>query len=449
MKKAFTLFLVLVLIFSVCACNPAQLPNDDNRQDQSEDNQPSHTEDNQPSQTEDNQQTPNDNPVDAEYKLTVVDYWGYLIKPLDEYYKAGEEVEVTLAFLSGPSVGIELNGKYIGENADTRYDGAYPVITFIMPARDSILYTTQNGYIGFKSTFSRAGSGGDPDIRNNALNAGKLNDSNPCNLPLYKFDTLSDLEKFKSDFGGKNGFNYGWDEVPSLNEATKYYDEDFFERYTLVLVYVEASSGSYRFGFKNVTIQDNYLCIHVEQTNDPDVFTDDEASWFVTVVVPDDIMAKITELDADLLPYSAPLLVPDDFSFALTWGVYGISSYDSETGKMVKTSDTTNSEDYTTYCQLSDEDMEYIYNLIVALDVYSYPEEYDPQAGFSQPWRTLILTVRVDDEEHTIKAEYVSDMMFSEDEKGQLFLDTCEAISNRLELTRAWMGLPNYPTRYQ
>ena len=145
MKKAFTLFLVLVLIFSVCACNPAQLPNDDNRQDQSEDNQPSHTEDNQPSQTEDNQQTPNDNPVDAEYKLTVIDYWGYLIKPLDEYYKAGEEVEVTLAFLSGPSVGIELNGKYIGE---TRYDGAYPVITFIMPARDSILYTTQNGHIG-------------------------------------------------------------------------------------------------------------------------------------------------------------------------------------------------------------------------------------------------------------------------------------------------------------
>ena len=142
MKKAFTLFLVLVLIFSVCACNPARLPNDDNRQEQ--------TEGDQPSQTEDNQQTPNDNPVDAEYKLTVVDYWGYLIKPLDEYYKAGEEVEVTLAFLSGPSVGIELNGEYIGETiGEPRYDErGYPVITFVMPARDSILYTTQNGHIG-------------------------------------------------------------------------------------------------------------------------------------------------------------------------------------------------------------------------------------------------------------------------------------------------------------
>lgn len=142
MKKALTLLLVLVLIFSVCACNPAQLPNNDNRQDQ--------TEGDQPSQTEDDQQTTTDNLVDAMYKLTVVDHWGYLIKPLDEYYKAGEEVEVTLAFLSGPSVGIELNGEYIGETiGEPRYDeGGYPVITFIMPARDSILYTTQNGHIG-------------------------------------------------------------------------------------------------------------------------------------------------------------------------------------------------------------------------------------------------------------------------------------------------------------
>ena len=141
MKKALTLLLVLVLIFSVCACNPAQLPNDDNRQDQTEGDQPSQTED---------QQTTTDNLVDAMYKLTVVDHWGYLIKPLDEYYKAGEEVEVTLAFLSGPSVGIELNGEYIGETiGEPRYDeGGYPVITFIMPARDSILYTTQNGHIG-------------------------------------------------------------------------------------------------------------------------------------------------------------------------------------------------------------------------------------------------------------------------------------------------------------
>ena len=285
MKKLVAFIMVLILIFSMCSCNNTQLSDDDNKQ----------------SPSESNQQTPNDDdPADTKYKLTVIDYWGYLVKPLDEYCKAGEEVEVTLAFLSGPSVGIELNGEYIGENADTKYDGVYPIITFTMPTKDSVLYTTQNGNIGFKSTFSRAGSGRDPDIWNNALNASKLNDNNPWNLPIYKFDTLSDLEKFKSDFGGENGFNYGWDEVPSLNDATKNYDEYFFERYTLMLVYVEANSGSYRFGFKDVTIDGSYLCIHVEQTNNPQVWTDDMAGWFITVAVPDSMVANITEFDADL-----------------------------------------------------------------------------------------------------------------------------------------------------
>lgn len=237
--------------------------------------------------------------TNAKYRLTVIDYWGYLIKPLDEYYKAGEEVEVTLAFLSGPSVGIELNGEYICENADTKYDGAYPIITFTMPEKDSVLYTTQNGNIGFLSTFSHAGSG-IQNIYDNALNANKFGESTPRNLPIYKFDTLSDLEKFKSDFGGENGFNYGWDEVKSLNDATKNYDEYFFERYTLMLVYIEANSGSYRFGFKDVTIDGSYLCVHVEQTNNPEVFTDDMAGWFITVAIPDSMVTNITEFDANL-----------------------------------------------------------------------------------------------------------------------------------------------------
>ena len=433
MKKIFALVLFLTLIFSMCACNNTQLPDDDTKQ----------------SQSETNQQIPNDDdPTDTKYKLTVIDYWGYLVKPLDEYYKAGEEVEVTLAFLSGPSVGIELNGEYIGENADTKYDGVYPIIAFTMPAKDSVLYTTQNGNIGFLSKFSRAGYG-IPNIYENALNASKLGESNPRNLPIYKFDTLSDLEKFKSDFGGENGFNYGWDEVPSLNDATKNYDEDFFERYTLMLVYVEASSGSYRFGFKDVTIDGNDFCIHVEQTNNPQGGTEDEAAWFITVAVPDSMVANITEFDADMVSNMNCLVDLDDFSFALTWGVFGISSYDSHTGKLVKTTDATNPEDYITNYQLTDTQKWYIYSWIYALDVYSYPDIYELQTPPSDPVGTLILTVRVGDEEKTIKAEHVSLFFDTENEKEQRFFDTCNAISDLLEATDEWKALPDFENFYE
>ena len=285
MKKLVALIMVLILIFSVCACNKAQLPANDNQQ----------------SSSDENQQSSNDNIFsDVKYKLTVIDYWGYLIKPLNEYYKEGEEVEVTLAFLSGPSIGIELNGEYIGENADTRHDGVYPIISFTMPAKDSVLYTTQNGNIGFLSTFSRAGYG-IPNIYDSALNASKLGESDYPNLPIYKFDTLSDLEKFKSDFGGENGFTNVWDEVSSLNDATKNYNEDFFEKYSLMLIYITASSGSYRFGFKDITIDGDCLCVRVEQTNNPEFFTCDMAGWFITVTIPDSMVANITEFNAVLI----------------------------------------------------------------------------------------------------------------------------------------------------
>ncbi len=266
MKKIIALFLSIILIFSLFACNF---------------------------------------PTSQKYKLTVYDFWGYLVEPLDEYYEAGEEVKVTLAFLSGPSVGIKLNGEYIGENTDTEYDGACPIITFTMPAKDSVLYTTQNGHIGFG-----------PTPRDDGLNANQLS-------------------------------------------------------------------------------------------------------------------------------------VPDDFSFALTWNVFGVSSYDSQTGKLVKTTDATNPDDYVTYYELTDLDKEYIYSMIVALDVNSYPDVYDPQNGCSKPSATLILTVRLNGTAKTVESKNISLSFFSDDERGQLFLDTCEAISNVLESTDEWKALPEYEVLYE
>lgn len=144
-----------------------------------------------------------------------------------------------------------------------------------------------------------------------------------------------------------------------------------------------------------------------------------------------------------------PTAVPEDFSFALTWNTYGISSYDSQTGKLVKTTDATNPDDYVTYYQLTDEDKEYIYDLLVSLDVTSYPDVYNPQPDvMSEPSMTLILTVRINGETKTIKAEDIAFFTRSADEKGKQFLDTCEAISDRLEATEEWKALPDYENLY-
>ena len=145
----------------------------------------------------------------------------------------------------------------------------------------------------------------------------------------------------------------------------------------------------------------------------------------------------------------APVEIPEDFSFALVWNCYGISSYDSQTGKLVKATDATNPEDYITYYQLTDEDKEYIYNLLVSLDAKSYPDIYDPKSGMSEPPMTLILTVRENGEVKTIKAENISLTFKSEDEKGQVFLSVCGEICRLLTTTDEWKALPAYEKLYE
>ncbi len=141
--------------------------------------------------------------------------------------------------------------------------------------------------------------------------------------------------------------------------------------------------------------------------------------------------------------------VPEDFSFALTWNCYGVSSYDSQTGKLVKTTDATNPDDYVTKYQLTDEDKENIYNLLESLDVNSFPDVYTPNNGMSKPSMTLVLTVRINGTVKTITAENIAFSFVSEDEKGQQFLSVCEAISNRLTATEEWKALPDYEVLYE
>ena len=141
--------------------------------------------------------------------------------------------------------------------------------------------------------------------------------------------------------------------------------------------------------------------------------------------------------------------VPEDFSFALTWGAYGISSYDSKTGRLVKTDDATEPENYVTSHTLSDAEKAYIYETILALDIASYPEEYDPHRGvMSSPSMTLVLTVEMNGTEKTVRAEKICMSFESEDKQGQRFLSACRVISEMLMATPEWNALPDYEHYY-
>ncbi len=111
--------------------------------------------------------------------------------------------------------------------------------------------------------------------------------------------------------------------------------------------------------------------------------------------------------------------MPDDFSFSIIWGCYGDCSYDSESGKLVKSYASGNGglegDDYTAFVKLSEEDLRTAYRLLFCdIDITEYPDSYDPfnppgeTALVSMPHERLSITVRANGETKTVTCEQLS-----------------------------------------
>ena len=153
------------------------------------------------------------------------------------------------------------------------------------------------------TTVSEIGVSRIETLYSGALNADDLLGYGDRHFPIYKFDTLEELTQFKDSLENPERLStslYKYDGIPSFNEATEQYDETFFSENALLLVYVGASSGTYRFAVDAITGDGGSLCVHIAETTHAEIVTDDTSGWFITVAIPDSAAAGYTEFDAVL-----------------------------------------------------------------------------------------------------------------------------------------------------
>ena len=141
--------------------------------------------------------------------------------------------------------------------------------------------------------------------------------------------------------------------------------------------------------------------------------------------------------------------ISENFDFSLQWNTYGVSSYDSSTGKLIKTNDATHPELYETELILNDDKKEEIRKLISGLDFEKYPENYSLPNSRSIPPMTLCLVVDTENEHYVINAENIAQSFESDDPDAQKFLDVCSGIIDILTSTDEWMSLPDYEFLYE
>lgn len=122
--------------------------------------------------------------------------------------------------------------------------------------------------------------------------------SSERHLPVYVLRSKEDLDWFREEFGDEFTMDKGYDEMPSFDEVTAEYDDAFFEKHSVLLAYITASSGSFRYDVESVDLKDFALCMNVYQTNDPEVYTADMSGWFILAELDTGVVARCTSFDA-------------------------------------------------------------------------------------------------------------------------------------------------------
>ncbi len=132
------------------------------------------------------------------------------------------------------------------------------------------------------------------------LNADKLYISSVQHLPIYKFESRKEIERFIVTNGDKISLDSGWDEIPSVKTVLAQYDEAFFEENVLFAVFVQCADCTHRFAIDNVYNDGTNFTIHVKQTNHPQMVAEMVAGWMLTYTAKKEDIKTCTQFDADL-----------------------------------------------------------------------------------------------------------------------------------------------------
>ncbi|MBQ8994719.1 MAG: hypothetical protein IJ091_02780 [Oscillospiraceae bacterium] len=201
-------------------------------------------------------------------------------------------------------------------------------------------------------TVAYANYADDPLMLSKCLNGESVR-SDPANhIPVYRIEDTSELSSFVKDFHNIFTLDHGYNEVSSFADATLPYDDNFFSSQSLLIAYVSASSCSFRYGLKEILVENNEIQVKVEQTNDPEAYDTAMAGWFVIAEIPEADLEGCDRFDAviehklaDGKPALTGHLVFGEFSWKEVQRA--VADLDEESLKRVKTEGFVNTDEIT------------------------------------------------------------------------------------------------------
>lgn len=188
----------------------------------------------------------------------------------------------------GDYVTIEYNG-YIYESYPATLGEIYSV-KMVSRAEPVGPITTEVTYVGWSDELI---------VWDDAVNKDTIFLSNAIHLPVYKIESIEELNAFENKFADTMTFDQWHDDIEApFDVLATAFDDEYFKGNVLLITYVSGGSGSFRYGVNDVSFDNGTLCVNVVQTYKPDVYTDDMSGWLFLTIVPRQRLFDIEKYDA-------------------------------------------------------------------------------------------------------------------------------------------------------
>lgn len=130
--------------------------------------------------------------------------------------------------------------------------------------------------------------------------------------------------------------------------------------------------------------------------------------------------------------------ITEDFGFILKYGVGAKNALDTVAGTFTR--DLVTDGTATTELRLTKREMEQVYRAMQEIDIFSYPDEFDPRSDvFVTPYNTYHLKIQYGDQ---VKEISWKDEHISEDAQAVRLRNLIESIINMIEKKKEFKKLP-------
>ncbi len=134
-----------------------------------------------------------------------------------------------------------------------------------------------------------------------SLNFDKMNTDGIFNIPMFKFETMQDAEDFITFFEDEYLSDGYHGDINNFKDKIKAMGEEYFEEYTVFLLYVTTGSGATDIDVHSIYNDGENLCIHIAETTIEGVGGVAVMSgFFYTVAIEKESVKNCTSFYADV-----------------------------------------------------------------------------------------------------------------------------------------------------